>query len=159
MSENNSKLFREKSLEQFTSPEQLNDYIRVTNPSLTIALVGVIFLLAGLLVWGFLGNIDAYAKVTARVSNGKISAYVSSADATQLTAESVISINNNVYPIHSYSTAMAARDALSEKELADFGLSGDSLVVAVNAEGNLTDGYYSGSVIMRHLKPIDLLIE
>ena len=32
-----NQLFREKSLEKVSSPEQLNDYIRVSNPGVWIA--------------------------------------------------------------------------------------------------------------------------
>ena len=46
MSEQKS-LFREKSLEQFSSSEQLNDYIRVANPSVFIVLGAVIAFLIG----------------------------------------------------------------------------------------------------------------
>ncbi len=41
MLENNSSLFRKNSLEKVSSPEQLNEYIRVTNPSLIVLLIGI----------------------------------------------------------------------------------------------------------------------
>ena len=44
-----SQLFREKSMERVSSPEQLNDYIRVANPSIWICLAAVIILLKGVL--------------------------------------------------------------------------------------------------------------
>ena len=44
-----SELFREKSLERVSSPEQLNDYIKVTTPSVWLVLIAVILLLVGIL--------------------------------------------------------------------------------------------------------------
>ncbi len=35
---NNTKLFREKSIESIESPEALNDYLRVTSPSIWLIL-------------------------------------------------------------------------------------------------------------------------
>ena len=46
------KLFRKQSLVKVTSPEQLNDYVRVSNPGVWMILAAVIILLAGVCVWG-----------------------------------------------------------------------------------------------------------
>ena len=43
-----NQLFREKSMERVSSPEQLNDYIRGANPSVWLALAVVGFLLIGI---------------------------------------------------------------------------------------------------------------
>ena len=40
-------LFRQKSIDRVSSPEQLNDYIRVTTPSVWLALIAIILLLTG----------------------------------------------------------------------------------------------------------------
>ena len=63
-------LYRKSSLESIQSPEQLNDYLRVTNPSVWVLLTAVILLLAGLLVWGSLTYIDSVAYGKAEVSRG-----------------------------------------------------------------------------------------
>ena len=47
-----SKVFRQTSMDRIQSPEQLNDYLRVTDPSVWVLLAAVIVLLAGVLVWG-----------------------------------------------------------------------------------------------------------
>ena len=158
MSENKS-LFREKSMEQFSSPEQLNDYIKITNPSLILILVAIIALLAGTIVWGMLGTIDAEARVTARVDNRKISAYLSSADATQLNATSVILISGTHYPVTGISDPMKASDGLSESDLELFHLKPMDIIVAVSSECDLTDGVYSATVVMQQLKPMDLILK
>ncbi len=51
-------LFRKKNLERISSPEQLNDYIRVSTPAIWILLVAVIILLLGALVWATFGSLD-----------------------------------------------------------------------------------------------------
>ena len=50
-------VFRQKSIEKISSPEQMNDYIRVSNPSVWIILAAVIVLLAGVFVWGLFGRL------------------------------------------------------------------------------------------------------
>ncbi len=56
--ESKSRIFREKSLDRVTGPESLNDYIRVTSPSVWIALLALVILLAGMLVWSVFGRIE-----------------------------------------------------------------------------------------------------
>lgn len=56
-----SDLFRKKSLDRVSSPEQLNDYIRVTTPSVWLVLLAIIILLAGMIAWSVLGTVEAHA--------------------------------------------------------------------------------------------------
>ncbi len=51
-----SDIFREKSLERMASPEQLDDYIRVTTPSIWLVLLAIVILLAGVATWSVLGT-------------------------------------------------------------------------------------------------------
>lgn len=55
-----SGLFRSKSIQRVSSPEQLNDYIRVTTPSVWIVLIALVVLLAGMLAWSVLGRIEIH---------------------------------------------------------------------------------------------------
>ncbi len=65
-------IFRKKSLERVTSPEQLNDYIRVTTPSVWIILAATLILIIGTLVWAVFGkirvNTDSGVKEVAPIS-------------------------------------------------------------------------------------------
>ena len=55
----NLSIFREKSVERVSSPEQLNDYIRVTTPPVWLMLIAVILLLAGMVAWSVFGTVEA----------------------------------------------------------------------------------------------------
>ncbi|MDO4404347.1 MAG: hypothetical protein Q4C09_04845 [Atopobiaceae bacterium] len=57
-----SELYRKKSLEQDSTPEELNDYIRVTTPSVWMALLAVTILVVGMLVWSVLGTVEVEQK-------------------------------------------------------------------------------------------------
>ena len=46
----NQQVFREKSLERISSPEQLHDYMRVTSPKLWMILTAAIVLIVGFVV-------------------------------------------------------------------------------------------------------------
>lgn len=154
----NNNLFRDKSLAQFTSPEQLNDYIQVIHPSLILFLMAIISLLVGVIIWGYLGSINSEEKVTSYVNNSSIHAYLQAADASELSIESVILVGEKEYSITSVSTAAKAGMILNEDELAMYKLSSDDLVVALIGETDLPNGVYEATVIMKRMRPIDLIL-
>ena len=55
-----SSIFREKSLKKVNQPEDLNDYIRVTRPSVWIVLIATVLILIGIIAWMIFGNIDIH---------------------------------------------------------------------------------------------------
>ena len=55
--QNENTIFREKSMDRVTSPEALNDYIRVTTPSVWIVLAALVTLLAGMIIWSIFGTV------------------------------------------------------------------------------------------------------
>ncbi|MBQ3374471.1 MAG: hypothetical protein IJG40_15215 [Oscillospiraceae bacterium] len=65
-----NQIFREKSLERLSSPEELNDYLHVTNPAIWVVLAAVILLLSGLLIWSNFTSIESSAAGTAVAEKG-----------------------------------------------------------------------------------------
>ena len=65
-------IFREKSLKRISSPEQLNDYIKVTTPSVWLILFATFILILGILFWAVFGkirvNTDTGVKEAAPIS-------------------------------------------------------------------------------------------
>lgn len=56
----NENIFREKSLEKISSPDQMDDYIKVLTPSVWIALLALVILLAGILAWCIFGTVETH---------------------------------------------------------------------------------------------------
>ena len=54
-----NQVFRQKSVERIASPEQLQDYMRVTTPGTWMVLAAVVLLLAGLIVSSALVNVES----------------------------------------------------------------------------------------------------
>lgn len=53
-------IFRQKSIDKVSSPEKLDDYIRVTTPSVWITLLAIVILLAGTIIWGCFGELTIH---------------------------------------------------------------------------------------------------
>ena len=53
-------IFRQKSLDQINGPEELNDYVRVTTPSVWIVLTAVTLVVIGILGWCLFGTVAVH---------------------------------------------------------------------------------------------------
>lgn len=51
-------VFRNESLDRVNSPEELNDYIKVTSPSVWIVLSAIVLLLVGFIVFACFAEVD-----------------------------------------------------------------------------------------------------
>lgn len=66
------QLYRKKSVERIQSPEQLNDYLRVTGTGVWLALAAVCVTLIGALIWSGVGWLEASVDCEALSENGEI---------------------------------------------------------------------------------------
>jgi hypothetical protein len=71
-----NSLFRGKSIERISSPEQLNDRLRVADPGVWLLLAGILLVLAGICVWGIFGRLNTLLPVGAMTEQGKTICYV-----------------------------------------------------------------------------------
>ena len=56
----NNTIFRQKSIDKVSSPEKLDDYIKVTTPSVWVTLIAIVLLLVGAVVWGIFGEVEIH---------------------------------------------------------------------------------------------------
>lgn len=138
MSENKQTVFRQKTLERISSPEQLTDYLRVTNPGIWAVLAAVILLLAGLFAWSTVGTLETTADATVVVSGS--SARVIITGAGTLEEGMPVRIAGQEYRIVSTDTDEYGR------------MAGEAMV-------DLPDGTYQGEVVVDSTSPIDFLLE
>ena len=55
-----SEIFREKSMKQVNQPEDLDDYIRVTTPSVWVVLIATTLVLVAILGWMIFGTVEVH---------------------------------------------------------------------------------------------------
>ena len=68
MAGNESSLFRKSSLERVSSPDQLNEYIKVTNPSLVVILIAIFSILVAGIIWIFCGTVPKTVNLTGAIA-------------------------------------------------------------------------------------------
>ena len=137
--ENQNQIFRQKSLDQISSPEQLHDYLHVTNPTVWLALAAVALLLVGLLIWTSVASVDSFASATATVNDGSMVIRIDDPDMAK-TIESGMKVL--------VGDTSAKVGSVGHKE--------DGSVFAV-AETTLEDGTYAAKVVLRQIQVLKLL--
>ena len=132
-------LFRQKSVDRISSPEQLDDYLHVTTPAVWVVLCAVIALLVGLLVWSSLTAVESYVSGTAEVSGGVLTAvFDDTVQAENVKPGMEVSVGEFVTPVLSV------------------GRDGDGRVIAV-AEADIPDGKYDVRVGFKRTQIIRML--
>ena len=136
----NKELFRKKSLQKVNTPEQLDEYIRVSGPSVWLLLIGIIVLLIGVCVWGVAGQVESTVDVVVCVDGGDTFCYVSEADA----------------------------EAVKVGQSVDFSGEQSDILEIVPQEGtgylcvmtpipSLPDGLYKGQIVLQSYRPISFI--
>ncbi len=80
----NQPIFRKTSLDNISSPDQLNDYIKVSNPRIWMVLAALFILLASVIVWGFACSLPTTIRCDGVMRNGEAVCYVSMEESAQL---------------------------------------------------------------------------
>ena len=155
-----STIFREKSLEKISSPEQMNDYIRVSSPSVWMVLTAVIVLLAGACVWGMFGHLDTAVQTGGVCTNGRLTVFVGEEDHDKIGENAVISVDGVEYAVAEITNAPIRVDDQIDPyvvHLAGF-TEGDWVYRLYADVPGLADGVYAASVITERVRPLDFVL-
>lgn len=134
------ELFRKKSLEQFKSPDDLNDYVRVTNPGVWLLLLSIIVLLTGACLWGFFGRINSTVPVDVRVEDSVICCYATEKNSSKLQPWMTVEFSGCTAKL---------TGAITD----------DGGFICTPEEGSASDGLYTGELILESIRPADLIFD
>ena len=134
-----NKIFRKKSLERLTEPEQLSDYLRVTRPAIWIALIAVIVVIVGLFLWANFVSIESALPGKAAVSDGVMTiTFQDQLQAKNIETGMNVNIGDEDVPVTSVGTA-------------------ENGAIIAGAHANVPDGTYDVSVTFKSSKVLSFL--
>ncbi len=153
-------LFRQKTLDKVSSPEQMNDYIRVTSPGVWLVLAAVIALLAGLVIWSALGRLET--TVTAAVVAGPEAwpvCYIAEADMDAVRVGQTVHIGGEDYVL----AGVAARPVTVDESFDAYalhvgGLEVGQWVYPAELDAALDEGIYEARIVVDSVSPISFLL-
>ena len=154
-----STLFRQKSIDKISSPEELNDYIRVSNPGMWMLLLAVILVLLGMVTWGTFGKLETRIRVPAVVDDSGAVLYVEADDILKIQGDQKVDINGIEGSVVSYGNkGNKASDVLGDIALSESGYSESDILYDVYADIDIQNGIYMAEIVIDSVSPISFLI-
>lgn len=151
----NDKIFRKKSVEKMSSPEQLNDYIKVTNPGVWMVLASIVILLIGVCVWGIFGKLETRLAVAAESRDGQTILYVKESDISSVKENMRVSVNGGTYAVKSVSAnPVSVTEEIGEYARHTGNLALGEWVYIVQTDAALADGIYPAQIVIDSVSPL-----
>lgn len=154
-------VFRSSSLERISSPEQLNEYIRVASPRLWAVLIALTVFLAGAVIWSRFGSIGSTVYGVAIVQEGDCVLYVTQEKTAYLEPGNPVLIEGQATELISISPEpFAVTESISEyaRSIGEFTL-GEWVCSGAVKNVSLPDGIYSAAIEEERLSALSLLTD
>lgn len=151
-------IFRKKSMDRISSPEQFDEYVRVSSPGMWMLLCAILILLAGALVWGVFGRLETYETVAIVSDGNNTSVYISD--------EAVGAVRDGMEIRTDYGTCrIMGVDRtpvyIAEGEQPDvvhaLDMESDAWVCSAGTDTVLPAGTYSGELVIDSVSPISFV--
>lgn len=154
-----NSLFRTKSMDRISSPEQLNDYIHVSTPAVWMVLLAIVILLTGVCVWGVVGRMDTVLSAAAVARDGTVVTYVREADAASVEEGLRVSIGESEGTIAS----VGAHPVRVDESFGEYvrhlgGLQEGEWVYEAVLSITCPDGVYSAQIITQSVSPMSFVL-
>lgn len=151
------QIFRKKSMDRISSPESLNDYIKVAGPGTWLMLGAIILLLIGACCWGVLGRLQTTVQTVAVSEEGRTVCYVAEDDISSVTENMKIAIDGIEYEITGISdmpVQLREEDAYLLHVLA---LEDKVWVYECTIGEAIPDGIYQGVITTDSVSPLSFI--
>lgn len=153
------QLFRKASIDRVSSPEQLNDYVRVSNPSVWILLAAVIVLLIGVCVWGIFGQLETKIAAAGTAENGVFACYVTEENAEKIKVGMTVNVDGNTLSVSEISAKPIAVSVQTDEYLMHLGnYSEGDWLYEITAHGTLADGTYKAEIVTESVSPMSFVL-
>ena len=154
-----NQLFRQKSLDRISSPEELHDYMRVTSPRLWMILGAILVLLAGFIVFASTATMENALPIKVDAMNiGPVDTETGSSPLCVFTTDLPAGYQGVITP------GMTVRlgDKTGKTDFISLHSEGDTQSLSVVIEMDdpafyLPDGSYDGELVLESVTPVSFL--
>ena len=155
----NKQLFNKSNMDKISSPEQLHDYVKVANPGIWMAISAIVILLAGVVVWGFIGKIDTTMASAIVTDGGNSVMYIGESDVEKLEIGMKVRSENKESSI----TAIAEEPIKVDSSITDYAIHASGLtlgewVYEVSIDGEHSDGVNKADIVIESISPISFIL-
>jgi hypothetical protein len=135
--EQKKQIFRQKTLDRIASPEQLTDYLHVTNPGIWVLFAVIILLLAGFFAWATIGQLEVVTDAKASVTDG--TAQITVLSSAQVNSGMTVRVGKEEFTV----------STVDEDELGR---------TVAYAPVTLANGNYDAKIVVESVSPISFLL-
>lgn len=154
----NETIFRDKSIERISSPDQLNDYVRLSNPGVWFILSAIMVILIGACIFGALGHIDSSVPAVGIAKGGKMVCLVKKEFGNRFTQDMKLKIDDREYNVSVRSPKpVTVWDTTDPYALFIGDMQPGEWVYEIDVEGSFTDGAYAADLVTEEVSPVTFL--
>ena len=154
----NKGIFRQKSIDKVSSPESLNDYVKVASPSVWLILIGIIILLIGVCAWGVMGRLDTKVNVGVICDGSENICYIGESDIDNIKVGQIFDVAGNECEIVEVSRTPIQGKELSPLLLHTLNVTEESWVYEAKVKGTLNAGEYGTYIVIESVSPMSFVI-
>lgn len=120
MPEASKSIFNERASNKLRSPDDLDKYVQVTNPSVWVILAACIALLAGLLAWGIFGAVTTSVTATGVSIDGHTMCFLSAEDVAKVNVGDAASVDGQSMHVSAVDTVPVSRKEADDLLTSDY---------------------------------------
>ena len=154
----NTTIFRDKSIERVSSPDQLNDYIKLSNPGVWFILCAILVILAGAIVFGTVGHIDSTVPGVGISRNGLMVCLVKKEYSERFTDDMKVRIDGKTYSLDLKTPEpVTVWEDTNAYALTVGNMQPGEWVYEFLVDGTFTDGAYEIELVTESISPLSFL--
>ena len=120
MADVENSIFNKKAAEKLRSPDDLDKFLRVTNPSVWVVLAACVALLAGLLAWGALGAVTTSVSTTGVAVDGKAMCFLAAEDAAKVHVGDIANVGGEKMTVAKVAAVPVSKDEAGKILVSDY---------------------------------------
>lgn len=162
---NKKKLFREKSIERISSPEDLNEYIKTSNPGVYLVLAAIIVFIIGAMIWAVLGHVDSVCDAWVEVNNNHAKIVMRYPEEDFPKSCVYVKVKNTVLEVSGedlnkepMEATEEVLDGLNASVVYKSGLKEGEWIMIFECETDLGNGVYDAEVVLESYAPISFIL-
>ena len=154
----NETVFRDKSIERISSPDLLNDYVKLSDPGVWFVLAAAMIILIGACIFGIFGHVDSTVPGVGISKKGKMVCLVKKEYGDRFSDDMEAKIDGEKHRAFlrgdTPKTVWNTTDAYS---LYVGDMQPGEWVYELDIEGTFEDGTYTVSLVTEKLSPLSFL--
>ena len=124
-----------------------------------MGLAAIVILLAGVVVWGFIGHLDTTLPTAVVCVSGEAVIYVKEADAEKIEVGMTVRVGDKEYAVSEIPTEPILVDGtISDYAIHASGLTAGEWVYAVKVNGDFADGVQKAEIVIESISPISFIL-